>query len=68
MEGPFPAALFLLIHLLVYIWLPDNNGRKIVGALKRAADWGGVGLASMASRALPLFSPFMGDFPHHKKR
>jgi hypothetical protein len=43
MEGPFPAALLLLIHLLFYIWLPDNDGRKIVGALKqaavRAADW-----------------------------
>jgi cardiolipin synthase len=25
------------VHLLFYIWLPDNNGRKVVEALKRAA-------------------------------
>jgi cardiolipin synthase len=25
------------VHLLFYIWLPDNNGCKIVEALKRAA-------------------------------
>lgn len=25
------------VHLLFYIWLPDNNGCKIVAALKRAA-------------------------------
>ncbi len=28
------------VHLLFYIWLPDNNGRKIVEALKRAAGRG----------------------------
>jgi cardiolipin synthase len=28
------------IHLLFYIWLPDNNGRKIVEALRRAAARG----------------------------
>ncbi len=28
------------VHLLFYIWLPDNNGRKIVEALKRAATRG----------------------------
>lgn len=28
------------VHLLFYIWLPDNNGRKIVEALKRAAARG----------------------------
>jgi cardiolipin synthase len=28
------------VHLLFYIWLPDNNGCKIVGALKRAAGRG----------------------------
>jgi cardiolipin synthase len=27
-------------HLLFYIWLPDNNGRKVVEALKRAASRG----------------------------
>src|SRR6476660_6323601 len=25
------------VHLIVYIWLPDNNGLKLVEALKRAA-------------------------------
>jgi len=25
------------VHLVFYIWLPDNNGRKMVEALKRAA-------------------------------
>src|SRR6185437_582676 len=25
------------VHLTFYIWLPDNNGLKVVGALKRAA-------------------------------
>src|SRR6476660_179948 len=25
------------VHLIVYIWLPDNNGLKVVEALKRAA-------------------------------
>ena len=28
------------VHVLFYIWLPDNNGRKIVEALKRAAGRG----------------------------
>ena len=28
------------VHLIFYIWLPDNNGLKIVGALKRAATRG----------------------------
>ncbi|MEM8661966.1 MAG: cardiolipin synthase, partial [Pseudomonadota bacterium] len=28
------------VHLLFYIWLPDNNGRKVIEALKRAAARG----------------------------
>ncbi len=28
------------VHLLFYIWLPDNNGRKIADALRRAAARG----------------------------
>jgi len=28
------------VHLMFYIWLPDNNGCKIVAALKRAAKRG----------------------------
>jgi cardiolipin synthase len=28
------------VHLLFYIWLPDNNGRKVVAALTRAATRG----------------------------
>ena len=28
------------VHLIFYIWLPDNNGCKMVDALKRAADRG----------------------------
>ena len=28
------------VHLLFYIWLPDNNGCKVSGALKRAANRG----------------------------
>ena len=28
------------VHLLFYIWIPDNNGRKVVEALKRAAARG----------------------------
>jgi cardiolipin synthase len=28
------------VHLLFYIWLPDNNGRRVVEALKRAAARG----------------------------
>jgi cardiolipin synthase A/B len=30
------------VHLMFYIWLPDNNGRKMVEALKRAAARGVV--------------------------
>ncbi len=30
------------VHLLFYIWLPDNNGCKVVEALKRAASRGVV--------------------------
>lgn len=30
------------VHLLFYIWLPDNNGCKVVAALKRAAGRGVV--------------------------
>ena len=30
------------VHLLFYIWLPDNNGRKVIEALKRAAARGVV--------------------------
>ena len=43
------------IHLIFYIWLEDNNGRKVVDALKRAAARG-VSCRAMAdglgSRAL----------------
>jgi cardiolipin synthase len=43
------------VHLLFYIWLPDNNGRKVIDALKRAAARG-VACRAMAddlgSRAL----------------
>jgi cardiolipin synthase len=28
------------VHVLFYIWLPDNNGRKVIEALKRAAARG----------------------------
>jgi len=28
------------VHLLFYIWLPDNNGRKVAQALRRAAGRG----------------------------
>jgi cardiolipin synthase A/B len=28
------------VHLLFYIWLPDNNGRKMADAIKRAATRG----------------------------
>jgi cardiolipin synthase len=28
------------VHIVFYIWLPDNNGRKVVEALKRAAARG----------------------------
>ncbi len=28
------------VHLLFYIWLPDNNGRRVVEALKRAVGRG----------------------------
>jgi len=43
------------VHLLFYIWLPDNNGCKIVEALKRAAARGVTCRAmvdDMGSRAI----------------
>ncbi|MFO1161282.1 MAG: cardiolipin synthase [Reyranellaceae bacterium] len=43
------------VHLLFYIWLPDNNGCKIVEALKRAAARGIVCRAmadDLGSRAM----------------
>ncbi|TWU44185.1 Cardiolipin synthase [Novipirellula aureliae] len=33
-------AAALHVHLMFYIWLPDNNGCKVVEALKRAAQRG----------------------------
>ena len=33
-------AATLHVHLMFYIWLPDNNGCKVVEALKRAAQRG----------------------------
>lgn len=33
-------AATLHVHLMFYIWLPDNNGCKVVEALKRAAKRG----------------------------
>ena len=30
------------VHLLFYIWLPDNNGRKVIEAMKRAAARGSL--------------------------
>jgi cardiolipin synthase len=48
-------AAQLHVHLLFYIWLPDNNGCKVIDALKRAAARG-VACRAMAddlgSRAL----------------
>jgi cardiolipin synthase len=43
------------VHLLFYIWLPDNNGCKVVEALKRAASRGVVCRAmadDLGSRAM----------------
>ncbi len=43
------------VHILFYIWLPDNNGTKIVEALKRAAARGlacRVMVDDLGSRAL----------------
>jgi cardiolipin synthase len=43
------------VHLLFYIWLQDNNGRKVVEALKRAAARGVTCRAmtdSLGSRAM----------------
>jgi cardiolipin synthase len=43
------------VHLLFYIWLPDNNGSKVVEALKRAAGRGitcRVMVDSLGSRLL----------------
>jgi cardiolipin synthase len=43
------------IHLMFYIWLADNNGLKVVEALKRAADRGVVCRAladGLGSRAM----------------
>ena len=34
------------VHLLFYIWLTDQNGRKVAAALKRAAARGGTCRAS----------------------
>jgi cardiolipin synthase len=43
------------VHVLFYIWLPDNNGRKVIEALKRAAARGVVCRAmadDLGSRAM----------------
>ena len=43
------------VHLLFYIWLPDNNGQKMVEALKRAATRGVICRAmvdSLGSRTM----------------
>jgi cardiolipin synthase A/B len=48
------------VHLLFYIWLPDNNGRKIAQALQRAAQRG-VTCRAMAD---DLGSRPMIDSPH----
>ena len=50
------------VHLLFYIWLPDNNGLKVVEALKRAARRG-VTCRAMADG---LGSRLMIDSPHWK--
>jgi cardiolipin synthase len=51
------------VHLLFYIWLPDNNGRKMVEALKRAASRG-VTCRAMADS---LGSRLMIKSKHWKK-
>src|ERR1041384_919535 len=50
------------IHLIFYIWLRDNNGRKVVEALKRAAT------RHVACRAMVdgLGSRIMIESPHWK--
>ncbi len=48
------------VHLLFYIWLPDNNGCKVVEALKRAAPRG----VSCRAMADGLGSRTMIDSPH----
>lgn len=51
------------VHLLFYIWLPDNNGIKVVEALKRAAGRGVACRAmvdSIGSRLL-VGSPHWGE-------
>ncbi|SHO47022.1 cardiolipin synthase [Desulfopila aestuarii] len=43
------------VHLMFYIWLPDNNGRKIAEALQRAASRGVICRAmadSLGSRSM----------------
>jgi len=43
------------VHLMFYIWLPDNNGRKIADALQRAASRGIICRAmadSLGSRSM----------------
>jgi cardiolipin synthase len=50
------------VHLLFYIWLPDNNGCKVVEALKRAAARG-VTCRAMADG---LGSRIMIDSEHWK--
>ncbi|MEZ5585366.1 MAG: cardiolipin synthase [Candidatus Competibacteraceae bacterium] len=51
------------VHLLFYIWLPDNNGRKVVEALKRAAARGVICRAmadDLGSRQM-IYSPHWKD-------
>ena len=50
------------VHLTFYIWLPDNNGLKVVGALKRAAA------RKVICRAMAdgLGSRLMIESPHWK--
>ncbi len=48
------------VHLLFYIWLPDNNGRRVAEALKRAAARGVV----CRAMADDLGSRLMISSPH----
>src|ERR1044071_8311678 len=50
------------VHLIFYIWLPDNNGLKVVDALKRAAT------RHVACRVMAdgLGSRIMIESPHWK--
>src|SRR5258708_14511816 len=50
------------VHLISYIWLPDNNGLKVVEALKRAAA------SKVVCRAMAdgLGSRIMIQSPHWK--